>query len=220
MCFTVGIYDPDNNPLYCLWDFGDGVPGTNTDCDPCHVFTNCGQYAVSVVVSDGLASTNATSLVTVACQMAITKMQVKLNFAKLNADSASLSAILDLDAGFSVTNKPVITLDISGAQVPFTLDAKGRGVSPFGSCKLTYNKKTRRWTLTAKLAKGTWRTPWGAHGLVNKTIPKPGVWVTMPVVVVIGDDALGGRAPDVIHRHQGQVRLGEVTSFPPEEVGP
>jgi hypothetical protein len=74
------------------------------------------------------------------------------------------------------------------------MDVKGRGVSPFGSCKLTRNKKTGLWTLTAKLAKGTWREPWATHGLVNQTV-KPGAWVTMPVVVVIGDDALANERP-------------------------
>jgi hypothetical protein len=193
-CFTVGAYDPDGNPLSCTWDFGDNAPITG--CNPCHVFTNdCGPYAVNVVVSDGLVSTNATSLVIVACQLTITKMQMKLNFAKLNADSVSLSGILDLDAGFNPASKAV-TLNIGGAQVPFTLDAKGkgRGVSDFGSCKLAYNKKTLSWTLTANLAKGTWRTAWAAYGLENESV-KPGTWVTMPVVVVISDDAFADERP-------------------------
>ena len=196
-CFTVGMFDPDFNPLYCTWDFGDGgaQSAESADCDPCHVFTNCGQYAVSVMVSDGFASTNATGLVTVACSLAITKMQAKLNFAKTNSDSCTLSAILDLDAGFSVTNKLVITPDIGGAQVPFTLNAKGRGVSPFGSCKLAYKKKTKHWAFSAKLAKGSWQASWATYGLENKPIPKPGIWVEMPVVVVIGDDALGAERP-------------------------
>jgi alpha-L-arabinofuranosidase len=191
-CFIVGMYDPDTNSLSCLWDFGDGVP--ITDCNPCHVFTNCGQYAVSVVVSDGLASTNATSLVTIACQLALTKLQVKLNFAKTNSDSCTLSGVLDLGAGFNPASE-VVTLDIGGVQVPFTLDAKGRGVSSFGRCTLAYNKKTKQWTLSANLAKGTWRTQWAAHGLANRTIPKPGVWVTIPVVVVIGDGAFADERP-------------------------
>ena len=80
-------------------------------------------------------------------------------------------------------------LDIGGAQVPFTLDARGRGVSSFGTCELAYNKRTRQWTLNANLVNGSWQTPWAAHGLVNATIPKPGVSVTMPVVVLIGDEA-------------------------------
>jgi len=39
------------------------------------------------------------------------------------------------------------------------------------------------------VAKGSWQTAWAAYGLVNKTVPRPGVRVTMPVVVLIGDEA-------------------------------
>jgi PKD repeat protein len=190
VCFTVGMYDPNGDPLSCLWDFGDG--DTSSDCDPCHVFTNCGPYVVSVTVSDGLASTNATSLVTVTCELTITKMQIKLNFAKTNSDSCSLTAALDLGSDYNLTNK-VVTLDIGGTtNTTFTLDAKGKGkgVGHFGSCKLAYNKKMKQWTLRAKLAKGSWQASWATYGLENKNVLKPGIWVKMPVVVLTGDDAL------------------------------
>ena len=68
-------------------------------------------------------------------------------------------------------------------------------MSSFGSCKLAYNKQTGQWALTANLAKGTWRTQWAAYGLANTTMPKSGVWVTMPVVVVIGNDAFADERP-------------------------
>jgi hypothetical protein len=190
ICFTVGASDPDTNSLSYLWDFGAGA--TN---DPCHVFTNCGPHTVSVAISDGITSTSVTSPVAVACLLDITKMQVKLNFAKTNSDSCSLTATLeDLVAGYNLTNK-VVTLDIGGAQVPFTLDAKGKGkgVSSFGSCKLAYNKKKTLWTLTANLAKGSWQTPWATYGLLNALVPKkPATQVTMPVVMVIDTNAFAG----------------------------
>jgi len=187
-CFTVGAFDPDFNPLYCRWDFGDS--GISTDCDPCHVFTNCGQYAVSVEVSDGVASTNATSTVVVACELYITKLQVKLNFAKTNSDSCTLAGAFDPGTGLDLTNK-VVTINVGGAQVPFTMDAKGKGkgVSRFGSCKLAYNQKIGLWKLTANLAKGSWHAQWSEHGLSNATISKPGASVAMPAVVVIDTNA-------------------------------
>jgi PKD repeat protein len=187
-CFTVGVFDPDFNPLYCQWDFGDS--GISTDCDPCHVFTNCGVHAVSVVVSDGIASTNATSTVVVACELYITKLRIKLNFAKTNSDSCTLAGAFDPGTGLDLTNK-VVTINVGGAQVPFTMDAKGKGkgVSHFGSCKLAYKKKAGLWILKVKLAKGTWRTQWLEHGLSNATISKPGASVNMPVVVVIDTNA-------------------------------
>ncbi|MGD0016890.1 MAG: hypothetical protein ABSC38_05165, partial [Verrucomicrobiia bacterium] len=158
--------------------------------DPCHVFTNCGVHAVSVVVSDGIASTNATSTVVVACELFVTKLQVKLNFAKTNSDSCTLAGAFDPGTILNLTNK-VVTINVGGAQVPFTMDAKGKGkgVSRFGNCKLAYKKKTGLWILKVKLAKGTWRTQWLEHGLNNATISKPGASVNMPVVVVIDTNA-------------------------------
>ena len=126
--------------------------------------------------------------------LTITKMQVSWGLAKTNSDSCTLTATLDPGAGFSVTNK-VVTLNIGGAQAAFTLNAKGRGVSGLGSCTLAYNKKTKQWTLSAKLRKGSWQTTWAAYGLENKTVPKPGEWVTMPVVVLIGDEAFADERP-------------------------
>jgi hypothetical protein len=197
--FMVGAVDPGGYPLSYQWTFGDG---TNSDWlttnIASHVYTtNCGPYTAGVIVSDGHAIARSNLTVIIACQLTVTKMQVKLNFAKQNADSASLTAILDLDAGFNLTNK-VVRLDIGGTtNVTFALDAKGkgRGVSSFGSCKLAYNKKMKQWTLRAKLAKGSWQASWATYGLENKNVPKPGVWVAMPVVVLIGSEAFADERP-------------------------
>lgn len=187
--FAVGA--TNGVPSY-QWTFGDGaVSDWSSSSNASHAYvTNCGPYSASVAVSNNAATISSNFTVAIACSMNITKMRAKLNFARLNSDSCSLTATLNLGAGHNLTNK-VVTVDVGGAQVPFTLDpkGKGRGVSPLGSCKLAHNKKTGLWTLTVKLAKGTWRTPWGAHDLVNGNVPKPGVPVTMPVVVVIGNDA-------------------------------
>ncbi len=187
--FAVGA---TNGVLSYQWTFGDGaVSDWSSSSNGSHAYvTDCGPYSASVAVSNNVATISSNFTVAIACSMNITKMGAKLNFAKLNSDSCSLTATLNLGAGFNLTNK-VLTVDVGGAQVPFTLDpkGKGRGVSPFGSCKMAYNKKAGLWTLTVKLAKGTWRTPWGAHDLVNGNVLKPGVLVTMPVVVVIGVDA-------------------------------
>jgi hypothetical protein len=197
--FMVGAFDPDGDPLSYQWSFGDGANSdwlaTNIAS---HVYTtNCGPYTAGVIVSDGHAIARSNLTVIIACQLTVTKMQVKLNFAKQNADSASLTAILDLDAGFNLTNK-VVRLDIGGTtNVTFALDAKGkgRGVSSFGSCKLAYKKKMKQWTLRAKLAKGSWQASWATYGLENKNVPKPGVWVAMPVVVLIGSEAFADERP-------------------------
>jgi hypothetical protein len=124
--------------------------------------------------------------------LTITKETAKLNFAKTNSDSCTLTGALSLAPGFSVTNKAV-TVDIGGAQASFTLDAKGRGTTPPNTCKLSYKKKTGLWTYTAKLKNGSWATQWETYGLSNvTTTAKAGVSVTLPVVLEIGDETFAG----------------------------
>jgi subtilisin family serine protease/PKD repeat protein len=56
--------DPDGNPLTYAWNFGDGATGVGAR--PTHVYAASGVYTVTLVVSDGLASSApATTTVTV-----------------------------------------------------------------------------------------------------------------------------------------------------------
>jgi hypothetical protein len=191
--FTVGVTDTNGLEWTCLWNFGDGA--TSADCNPSHIFTNCGPHVVTVTVDNGFsvpASTNV--LVGVPCQLIISKgkLTATVNFAKLSNDTCKLTAKLDLGADFSVTNK-ILTVDIGGAQVPFTLDKKGRGLNGTSTCRLSYTKPTKTkagfWTIKVVLSKGTWRDPWAAHGLANATIKSPGAPVVLPAVVVVTDEA-------------------------------
>ena len=189
--FTVGAMDPGGNPLSYQWSFGDGAANEWSPLNTAeHVYTTnyCGPYTAGVTVDNGWAATSSNLTVAVACELGITRMQATLNFANTNADSCSLSATLDLGASYNPVDNQVM-LDIGGAQIPFTLDAKGRGVNQFGSCTLGYDESTGLWTLNADLAKGSWQTAWAAYGLVNQTEPKPGAGVTMPVIVLVGNEA-------------------------------
>jgi glucose/arabinose dehydrogenase len=47
---SAGSYDPDDDPISFLWDFGDGT--TSTAANPTHVFTQNGTYLVELTVSD------------------------------------------------------------------------------------------------------------------------------------------------------------------------
>ena len=122
--------------------------------------------------------------------LTITKETAKLNFAKTNSDSCALTATLDLDASYNLTNL-LVSLDIGGADTSFTLDAKGKGhgVGDYGTCKLSYKKKTGPWTFTAKLKNGSWATQWETYGLTNATTNST---VTLPVVMQIGDEMFAG----------------------------
>jgi len=190
--FAVDAVDPDGDPLSYQWSFGDGTTSdwlaTNTAS---HVYTtNCGPYTAAVTVSDGQATTSSDVTVAVACQLDVTEMRVKLNFAKADADSCDLRAILDLGAGFSLTNK-LVTLNAGGAQMQFTLDSKGKGhgIGAYGNCKLSYSKKMSLWLFSAKMKNGSWQDAWAGDGMVNATIRSPGVSVQLRVVLLIDNEA-------------------------------
>ena len=119
--------------------------------------------------------------------LTVKKFQAKVNLnpAKSDIDTCSLTASPALESGFSVANQMVM-VDVGGAQASFTLNAKGSGKSSTNSCKFTYAKKTKLWTLTASMKKGSWATPWAAYGVTNATTPKAGLTVTMPVLVTVG----------------------------------
>ena len=156
VCFTAPATDPKSNAGDCLWDFADG--GISTDCDPCHVFTDCGAYPVSVTVSDGVTAHSVTTRVAVACALSAANVQAKVHFAKPNTDGCKLKATPHLN---QCTNwlGVAVTVDVGGAQVSFTLDANGRGVSDQGTCRFTYSKNTGVCTFVARLSHGSWQTP-------------------------------------------------------------
>ena len=198
--FTVGAIDSGGNPLSYRWQFGDGVTnGLSAVGTAAHVYSetnNCGPYQVSVTVSNHTAAVSSNLTVIVACDfLAITKLQVGVNFAKLNADSISLKAKVGLPgltnigqlAGF-----PVV-VNVGGVQVPFTLNNKGRGVGANGTSVLAYTKPTKQlpgyWTATITLSKGNWHNQWVPYGLENTAHKSPGVVVTLPVIVLIGNEA-------------------------------
>ena len=192
--FTVGATDPGGNPLIYQWTFGDGVTDAwSTASAATHLYAtnDCGPQVASVTISNGYSAISTNVGVTVACALTITKLQATVNFAKTNADTCTLAARVALGAKYNLTNK-VVVLDIAGARVAFTLDAKGkgRGTGANGSCTLTYNKPTGTYLLAASLAKGSWHTPWAAQGMINATVKKsPPTVVTLLVTVIVDAEA-------------------------------
>ena len=198
--FTVGAIDSGGNTLSYRWQFGDGVTnGLSAVGTAAHVYSetnNCGPYQVNVTVSNHTAAVSSNLTVIVACDfLAIPKLQVGVNFAKLYADSISLKAKVGLPGLMNIgqlAGVPVV-VDVGGVQVPFTLNNKGRGVSANGTCVFAYTKPTKQlpgyWTATITLSKGNWRNQWVPYGLDNTTHKTPGIGVILPVVVVIGNEA-------------------------------
>ena len=188
--FALDVGDWASNTLYYIWDFGDGdVSDRSTNGTPTHVYTNCDPYVVSVTVDDGVVSTNANFTVAVACQLTIGKLQGTLNFAKTNADKCTVKGSFGLPRDYIFAGKLVV-LDVGGVTMSFTLDANGRGRN--GSCtfnKPSYNRTTGLWKFNASLKNGSWQDLWATYGLVKADVLKPGRTVSLPVILVIDDQA-------------------------------
>ena len=188
--FTVSATDSDGKTLYYAWTFGDGGTSTRfTSNTSSHIYTDCGPYTATVTVDDGIYSTNASLTVSIACLLNTTRLQGTLNFAQTNADACTIKGTFALPPDYNFSNK-VVTLNIGGAETSFTLDGKGRGLNGLNRFnKPSYNKTTGLWTFNAILRNGSWRNSWAAHGLINASILKPGVPVTLPVVLAIDNDS-------------------------------
>ena len=172
--------------LTCAWNFGDG--STSADCNPSHVFTNCGPHTVTVSLSDGTVITVSNRTIVAACDLAIRDLKLDLNFAKQTAACVANASLL-LAPTFNVTNQTLI-LDVAGAQTTFILNSHGRGISSQGVCRLVYRKATGAWHLTAYLVgDATWLAAWAEAGLLNNTVRVPGNLVAVPVRLLVDTDA-------------------------------
>ena len=94
----------------------------------------------------------------------ISRLQATSNFAQTNADSCTIKGSFVLPSNYNFIGS-VITLNVGGAQVGFTLDSKGKGVN--GSSQFTkpsYSRNTGRWTFNATLRNGSWQSSWTTMG--------------------------------------------------------
>ena len=183
--FLVGASNTNVSPLGCLWDFGDGESSAN--CNPSHVFTNCGTYAVSVTVTDDVSSATTGLTVAVACPMNVSSFKMQSKFSRVGADSCSVSGTLpNLAPDASVANA-VATLDVGDAAVAFQLNAKGSGANKSGSLKLAFSAKSGTWTFAGKL-KGDMQGAWENHGLTNGVVINSSI--TVPVVILLQSDTV------------------------------
>ena len=187
--FVALATDADGDPVSYHWDFGDGATASGALAS--NTYAECGPFNASVVATDGLLSNTAPLTVSVPCQFdtnTAIKLQMKVNFAKTGRDSVKLQGAVELDSAFIPTGKQVL-LDVGDATLAFVLNSKGLGTNPLGKVQLKFNRKTGNWTVKATLSRGTWREPWANHGLVNATKLKPGVPVTVPVILVVGTES-------------------------------
>lgn len=118
--------------------------------------------------------------------MTVSKLLCKLNLATSGKDSASCSGVIpSLPDGFSPAGQTV-TVDIGGASVDFTLDAKGHARNSQGSFTLKLKLSKSHSVIggsapfSCKLSNGNFASDWEASGINVSVDAKQ---VTMPMTV-------------------------------------
>jgi PKD repeat protein len=183
--FSATASDADGDTLTFTWSFGDGSP-TASGQSPSHVFSVAGVYTVSVSVDDGHGGT-ASSSVTVKVlsggglpgtpgstpkPLNVLKFTAALKSSGSSDACAISGSLAELPAGFT-TKGARIDLNVGGAIVTFTLDAKGRAKT--GSSTFALTQKTKHGNkhtpskltigFAAKLKNGAWLNVWQQSGI-------------------------------------------------------
>jgi hypothetical protein len=119
----------------------------------------------------------------------VSKLQVKMQFGKANADGARVQGdVPNLAADFKPAGVNV-WVDIGGAIQEFALNAKGQGKNTHGTFALKYIK-SKGWCFAAALKGGSFADAWADGGLSNASAKKQPA--TLPVTLTIGSDVFGG----------------------------
>lgn len=119
--------------------------------------------------------------------LAVTKLSIKLNFAKALADNVVLGALVPVPAGFGVSGRLVI-VDVGGIVRTFVLDDKGKAKSDGAEVKL--GVKTKKGVVAAQTAKLTFKAPKGNfdpkladEGIVDADVDQPDMGLRVEVHV-------------------------------------
>ncbi|HVM60584.1 MAG TPA: hypothetical protein VMV72_06920 [Verrucomicrobiae bacterium] len=149
---------------------------------------NADSYCFELQNSVWSAHDLGVATITESASITVSSLQAKANFTKPDSDSCSLKATFNPVTTPNLTNATV-ALDVGGADVSYALDPKGKGIgtSSYGTCKLSYNKKSGLWTFSTNLKNGSWQTPWLDVGITSTNTPKTGSSITIPVVLAVGD---------------------------------
>ena len=124
-------------------------------------------------------------------KLSVSKLGIKLSFAKPNSDAIGMSGLLLIPDGFTVAGQTVI-VDIGGVVKSFTLDPKGK--SPKGNDSIAVGVKAGKTgtplqvaKFAVKLMKGSFAAALLDDGLVNATTTAQ---VTVPVTVIFNAETL------------------------------
>ena len=119
--------------------------------------------------------------------LTVTKMGIKLNFSKADADSITLSGKIPVPDGFSAAGREVV-VDVGGVVAPFLLDEKGKSKREGAQMKLTVKASkgivlAQDAKLAIKLSKGNFSSSLADEGLVDATLDDAPVQVRAEVTV-------------------------------------
>ncbi len=136
----------------------------------------------------------------------ITKLSIKLSFAKPANDTIVLKSTLPVPDGFVVDGRMVV-VDVGGVTRTFVLDGKGKAKSDGMQLKLAVKSlkgvvAAQDAKLQLKGVKGSWADAFQDEGLVAATVD--GVTVMMPVDVTIRDLAWSVTQPLLYTAKQGK----------------
>ncbi len=136
----------------------------------------------------------------------VSKLAIKLNFAKPALDNIGLKGTLAVPAGFAVAGA-TLEVSIGGVVKTFTLDAKGKAKVGTDQAKLSVKAKkgivaAQDAKLSIKLTKGSFASSLSDEGLVNATVTD--VAVTLPVEIELNDTMYAKAQPQTYKAKQGK----------------
>ena len=136
----------------------------------------------------------------------VTKLQIKLNFAKASMDGIDLKGTLAVPDGFSPAGA-TLQVSVGGVVKSFTLDTKGKAKVGTDQAQVFVKKKrglvlAQDAKLTVKFAKGSFASSLLDEGLVDATVTDAPV--TIPVEVVMNATTYAKAQPQVYTAKQGK----------------
>ncbi|MEO6027678.1 MAG: hypothetical protein ABIR79_12495 [Candidatus Binatia bacterium] len=136
----------------------------------------------------------------------VSKLGIKLNFAKPSLDSIGLKGTLAVPAGFSAGGA-TLEVSIGGVVKTFTLDAKGKATVGTDKAQLTVKAKkgvvaAQDAKLSVKLTKGSFASSLVDEGLVDAIVAD--VAVTMPVEIKLNGTMYASAQPQTYKAKAGK----------------
>lgn len=136
----------------------------------------------------------------------VSKLGIKVNFAKPSVDSIALKGTLAVPADFAVAGA-TLEVSIGGVVKTFTLDAKGKAKVGDDKAQLTVKAKkgvvlAQDAKLSVKFSKGSFASSLADDGLVDATVKD--VAVTMPVEIELNDTMYASAQPQTYTAKTGK----------------